>query len=150
MANPDRDAFEVWNGEGWIDISRPLSPHTPVWPGDTPFELDQKTIGGLLVTALSTTCHAGTHLDAPLHLGEARESGQGDDVVPELTGLLVRRQTRDHRPEEGDAVGGFEVDDRCTHVAAGARQRIFSFFGDLGIPGVVVERLGFGQRENLP
>lgn len=58
----------VWSGEGWIDVSRPLSSKTPVWPGDRIFELNQKKIGDLLVTAVATTCHVGTHVDAPLHL----------------------------------------------------------------------------------
>lgn len=61
---PDSPSF----GDGWIDISRPLSPRTPVWPGDRVFELNQAKIGDLLVTAVATTCHVGTHVDAPLHL----------------------------------------------------------------------------------
>ncbi len=63
---PDDESF----GDGWIDISRPLSTRTPVWPGDRGFELHQKTIGGFLVSATTSTCHIGTHVDAPLHLGE--------------------------------------------------------------------------------
>jgi len=59
---------DVWNGDGWIDVSRPLSPRTPVWPGDRALELNQVNLNDLLVTALSTTCHVGTHIDAPLHL----------------------------------------------------------------------------------
>lgn len=57
-------------GDGWIDISRSLNAGTPVWPGDRPFELQQKKIDGLLVSAVATTCHVGTHVDAPLHLSE--------------------------------------------------------------------------------
>jgi arylformamidase len=56
-------------GDGWIDISRPLSTTTPVWPGDRVFELRQEAMGDLLVSAVATTCHVGTHVDAPLHLG---------------------------------------------------------------------------------
>lgn len=58
----------MWDGDGWIDVSRPLSPGTPVWPGDRPLELSQVNTDDLLVTAFSTTCHVGTHIDAPLHL----------------------------------------------------------------------------------
>lgn len=65
----DGGVSDVWIGDGWIDVSRPLSPGTSVWPGDRAFELNQAEIDGLLVTALSTTCHIGTHVDAPLHLG---------------------------------------------------------------------------------
>ena len=57
--------------EGWIDASRPLRPTTPVWPGDRPFVLDQKREMGFVLSSFSTTCHVGTHLDAPLHLDEA-------------------------------------------------------------------------------
>jgi arylformamidase len=59
---------EAWTGGGWIDVSRPLTPRTPVWPGDRAFELTGGDHGGLLVSAFATTCHVGTHLDAPLHL----------------------------------------------------------------------------------
>jgi arylformamidase len=61
---PDDGSF----GDGWIDISRPLTNRTPVWPGDRGFELQQSTIGDLLISAVATTCHVGTHIDAPLHL----------------------------------------------------------------------------------
>ncbi len=62
--SPDRASF----GDGWIDISRPLGPGTPVWPGDRSFELQQRKIGDLMISAIATTCHVGTHVDAPLHL----------------------------------------------------------------------------------
>jgi arylformamidase len=54
--------------EGWIDASRPLRAATPVWPGDRSFELDQRREGGFVLSSFSTTCHVGTHVDAPLHL----------------------------------------------------------------------------------
>lgn len=53
---------------GWIDVSRPVSPATPVWPGDRAVEFDTIEVGELTVTSFTTTCHVGTHLDAPLHL----------------------------------------------------------------------------------
>ena len=31
--------FAHWASDGWIDISRPLHPQIPVWPGDRPFKL---------------------------------------------------------------------------------------------------------------
>jgi arylformamidase len=40
----------------------------PVWPGDEPFSLRQERSDGILVSAFSCSCHAGTHVDAPLHL----------------------------------------------------------------------------------
>jgi len=56
--------------EGWIDASRPLHSATPVWPGDHPFKLDQSREGSFVLSSFSTTCHVGTHVDAPLHLDE--------------------------------------------------------------------------------
>lgn len=53
----------------WIDISVPLVPGMPQWPGDPAFttwrvcELEE----GANVTALSMCAHTGTHVDAPLH-----------------------------------------------------------------------------------
>jgi arylformamidase len=64
---------------GLIDITRPLAPGLPVWPGDVPFELRQRTEDGVLVSALVTTCHAGTHVDAPLHVAA---TGVAVDGIP--------------------------------------------------------------------
>lgn len=55
----------------YIDISTPLREGLAVWPGDPPFELssvlsiargDACNLG-----AISMSCHAGTHIDAPRH-----------------------------------------------------------------------------------
>ena len=51
-----------------LDISRPLSPEVPVWPGDRPFRLVQEAQGSGMVSWFSTTCHVGSHLDAHRHL----------------------------------------------------------------------------------
>ncbi len=65
-----------------IDISRPLDKNTAVWPGDTPFSLawrwriDEKALVNL--AAITTTPHAGTHVDAPLHI---REGTPGIDEI---------------------------------------------------------------------
>jgi arylformamidase len=52
----------------WIDVSRPLDPATPVWPGDRPFLLDRRVADGVAVSSFSASCHIGTHLDAPGHI----------------------------------------------------------------------------------
>lgn len=56
----------------WIDISRPVGPRTPVWPGDPPIDLSWASSisqgGGVNVGRWSGTTHAGTHADAPLHV----------------------------------------------------------------------------------
>jgi arylformamidase len=41
-----------------------------VWPGDRAFTLDQYVEGGFVLDSVSTTCHVGTHLDAPRHLNQ--------------------------------------------------------------------------------
>jgi arylformamidase len=57
-----------------IDISRPLSPATAVWPGDQPVEwswtarIDEGSSVNL--GALQLSAHAGTHVDAPHHVQE--------------------------------------------------------------------------------
>ncbi len=72
--------------EGWIDASRPLRPATPVWPGDRSFELSQSREGGFVLSSFSTTCHIGTHVDAPLHLDETAY-GVEDVRLERLVGL---------------------------------------------------------------
>jgi arylformamidase len=52
----------------WFDVSRPLRSTTPVWPGDRSFELRQRRGPGFVLSSFETTCHIGTHVDAPLHL----------------------------------------------------------------------------------
>lgn len=53
------------------DISLPLSPHLPVWPGDPPIvleriaEMDKGATAN--VSHLAGTVHIGTHVDAPDH-----------------------------------------------------------------------------------
>jgi arylformamidase len=60
---------------GWIDVSRPLSDATAVWPGDTPwsFGLTSSMAAGAPanVGRVHGTTHAGTHADAPLHVDPA-------------------------------------------------------------------------------
>jgi arylformamidase len=71
-----RSAPKLW------DISQPLRPSLPVWPGDTAFSSRQRwTIGDgspVNVASFETSTHAGTHADAPLHYDWA---GAGADEV---------------------------------------------------------------------
>ena len=58
-----------------IDISRPLSPATAAWPGDTPTSLRRvASLGGgasVNLSTLTASLHAATHADAPLHYDDA-------------------------------------------------------------------------------
>ena len=57
-----------------IDISRPLFPGSPHWPGDTPtaFRLNARIADGAScnVGELSLSVHNGSHADAPFHYDE--------------------------------------------------------------------------------
>ncbi len=51
VSTPESRLKDAWGGDGWIDVSRPLSSQTPVWPGDRVFELDQRSVDELLISA---------------------------------------------------------------------------------------------------
>ncbi len=67
----------------WIDVSVPLYPGMVHWPGDPEFEshhaksLDRGDVCNL--TALSTSAHIGTHMDAPRHF---IKKGVGIEKLP--------------------------------------------------------------------
>ncbi|NLB91128.1 MAG: cyclase family protein [Clostridiales bacterium] len=57
----------------FIDLSHPLDPNTPPYPGDPPFLLTKNTslkADGYTSHTLSSAFHAGTHIEAPMHLIE--------------------------------------------------------------------------------
>jgi len=49
------------------DITRPLSPRSPVYPGDTVPSFDREERDGYLITDLGMSSHSGTHIDSPAH-----------------------------------------------------------------------------------
>jgi len=53
------------------DVSWPVSPSMPVWPGDPPVVLERVTSmergDSLNLSRLASSVHVGTHVDAPLH-----------------------------------------------------------------------------------
>jgi arylformamidase len=50
-----------------IDVTLPISERLPVWPGDPPVHVTRVSDGLPMVSGLSMSCHAGTHVDAPAH-----------------------------------------------------------------------------------
>lgn len=54
-----------------VDVSMPLSPETPSYPGDTPFSRNEKRSladgDDLTLSELLMSAHGGTHVDAPSH-----------------------------------------------------------------------------------
>lgn len=65
----------------WIDISVPLAPGIPQWPGDPLLETWKvcDLSEGANVTALSLCAHTGTHVDAPVHYFDG---AAGVDAAP--------------------------------------------------------------------
>lgn len=65
------------------DITVPLVPEMANWPGNPSFKRDLfKAISrgnSSNVSAISMSCHAGTHVDAPYHSSDA---GPGIDAIP--------------------------------------------------------------------
>lgn len=65
------------------DVTRILTPHTAVFPGDTPVSiaptLQMRAGDSCNVTAITMSAHAGTHVDAPRHYSD---DGVGIDDVP--------------------------------------------------------------------
>ncbi|MEA4889513.1 MAG: cyclase family protein [Clostridiaceae bacterium] len=66
----------------WIDLSLPISKDMPVYPGDPAVDLSvflTHEHDQVQATALTMSCHAGTHLDAPRHF---IPSGLTVDQIP--------------------------------------------------------------------
>jgi len=62
-----------------IDVTRPLSPATPAYPGDAPTQVSQRDAGLYLISTICTSSHSGTHIDAPIHY---LKTGDTIDTVP--------------------------------------------------------------------
>ena len=75
-----RDEAAPADGSGWVDVTYPISPDMPSWPGQPDVELRRlSTIqkpGDANVSFLGLSVHTGTHLDAPGHY-----IGGDDDVA---------------------------------------------------------------------
>jgi arylformamidase len=69
------------------DITLPLRPSTPTWPGDPQFSVQPALLineNGARVSHLTLGSHSGTHVDAPAHL---LANGKGVDEL-DLDALL--------------------------------------------------------------
>jgi arylformamidase len=66
------------------DISQPLRPSLPVWPGDTAFSSRRRWImedgSPVNVASFEASTHAGTHADAPLHYDPAGAAADETDL----------------------------------------------------------------------
>lgn len=83
------------------DLSLPISPSLPVWPGDPPIELElvHRIAGGDNANASRLACgvHIGTHVDAPFHFIDGASTVEsmplevltGPALVVDLTSAAV-------------------------------------------------------------
>jgi arylformamidase len=65
-----------------MDISLPISPRLPVWPGDPPVKIEKLSLisegADANVSHISCGVHMGTHVDAPSHF---IDSGKGVETL---------------------------------------------------------------------
>jgi len=88
----------------FIDISVPLSPRLPAFPGDPAIQVERAGVAAnpFHLTRLSLGSHAGTHIDAPAHLlGE----GATVDAIP-LEWLIGPCRVVDLRGRKGAIAAG--------------------------------------------
>lgn len=75
-----------------IDISRPVTPQTATWPGDTPFScgwtLKLERGDSVNLSRIETSPHVGTHIDAFLHYLDGA-AGIGDEPIDLFWGRAV-------------------------------------------------------------
>jgi len=85
----------------WIDITRPISPQSPVYPGDMPPRVRSRTdASGVTMTRLEILTHTGTHLDLPGHVHPSAARPKERAILRAMIGrayvihLRARRRTQ--------------------------------------------------------
>jgi arylformamidase len=157
---------------GWIDISATISDGMVSWPTDEPvhiFKTEEIGVnsGVANVTAISTTAHVGTHIDAPLHF-----FANGKDISEIDLNILIGRakvfnikdKTKISYEEikylgikQGDRVlfrtRNSEIDwerkpffEDYIYLATDAAQ----YLADTGVQCVGVDYISIGGKENNP
>ena len=74
-----------------VDLSLPLHPSQPVFPGDDPTEFQVRGSDGWVVHRVCLVTHAGTHLDAPAHLLPGGLTIDDPDILDACAGDAVIR-----------------------------------------------------------
>lgn len=97
------------------DLSPPLTPALPVWPGDTPLSrevlCDQARGDTVTLSTIRTTVHLGSHADGPNHYGQGAP-GVGEMPLEHYLGLcslIDAPVARGARVRTGDVVGGLHA-----------------------------------------
>src|SRR5215475_9752042 len=95
-----------------IDVTVPLDPAVPTYPGNTPFRLEpiKRLARGdsSNVSALHLSAHSGTHVDAPRHFFD---EGTGTEALP-LEMLIGRARVVEVRTRAGitaDDLSGLDL-----------------------------------------
>ncbi|MFZ5820092.1 MAG: cyclase family protein [Chloroflexota bacterium] len=107
------------------DISLPMSPDLPVWPGDPPIMLEQVESmdrgADCNTSRLAASVHSGTHVDAPHHfLNDGRTVEQLPLDV--LTGLCYVTQLPDGiEAITAEALEGLSLPAGATRILFGTR-----------------------------
>ncbi len=135
----------------WVDLSWPVVDGMPVYPGDRPTRLIQEKWlerDFYAAFALDTGLHAGTHMDAPMHL-VAHAPGMAEIPLSRCfaEGILldVRGQKEIQRPDlPRGALAGRAVLLRTGMETAYGTERYYS-----GHPVVSMDLAEFLVRENI-
>lgn len=135
-----------------VDLTQPLGPGTPMWPGSRPPRaVDEASIGadGFLSRRLTLSEHTGTHLDAPAHFVAG---GAGPAEIPSDR-LVVRAVVIDAPGEPGavltagavladEAVNGVVPAGCAVLVRTGWDRHLADpdrYIGAMDFPGVAVD-----------
>lgn len=82
MSKPPPSSRRLW------DLSPPVSPSSPIFPGDAPFQLQWTARIGpqcpVNLSAVTTSPHVGAHADAPLHYANEGVAIDAVDLLPYL------------------------------------------------------------------
>jgi arylformamidase len=111
-------------GRRLFDISQPLRPDLPVWPGDTRFGLERTWVlegdCPVNVSRLTLSTHSGAHADAPLHFDPAGAAIDAVDLVPYLGPAQLLSVTQ--------GPGRIGVEEVLPHLAPGTRRVLLRTF----------------------
>ncbi len=156
----------------FIDISMPITPEMPVFPGDPSPSFSVTEEAGVTMTVLCLPLHAGTHVDTPLHVlpGGDHTGGLAPDrlcgpacVVQARRSPIDAAQVRDWPLRARDRVLVRRAPGGCTFTLDGAQALLETELLLLGMedfgpdavsdPLLPVHRLLLGHRvlllENL-
>jgi arylformamidase len=97
------------SGRRIYDISPPISPETPVWPGDTPFS-NRRILAladghSVNLETIETTTHLGAHVDAPHHFADDGKTIGEMELGPYLGPCRLIEALSKERVTAGDLRG---------------------------------------------